>query len=262
MGYSAEWIDILNQVTEIQKKNQYTWFRGLPDCEYDLHSGLLVNYDEHISYRDTEKSNYTLFKSIGYTFHDLEDWDLLFLMQHHGVKTRLLDWTESFAVALYFAIEKWAYEDEDSNPACIWILNPLRLNENVFEERKFFMTNEITYEKYLNKDWSKDKIKAWSNKNYNFKESFAIYPNRNSSRMVSQHGVFTFQGQLDKPLNEEISDEDTLYKIELKSSLADDIKLFLKQSGVTDYSLFPSLEGLAKYINKKPPYYKQLKESK
>ncbi len=33
-----------------------------------------------------------------------DDWDILFYMQHHGIKPRLLDWSDSFSVAVYFAL--------------------------------------------------------------------------------------------------------------------------------------------------------------
>lgn len=55
--------------------------------------------------------------------NDYANW--LTIMQHYGLPTRLLDWSRSPLVALYFAVSD---KSNDENDACVWMLTPDELN--------------------------------------------------------------------------------------------------------------------------------------
>ena len=64
------------------------------------------------------------------------------LMQHHGVHTRLMDWSESAVTALLFSLEPFLDPDKNSRELSyrrasitptVWVLNPVRLNRNIYQ---------------------------------------------------------------------------------------------------------------------------------
>lgn len=146
MAFSETWKEILDEVDSFAKENQgNVWYRGMSSVRYKLNSGLFrlqISKDVQ-DYIALEKQMYNYFKSLGALLHSGEDgWNLLYTMQHHGVKTRLLDWTESFAVALFFAISNWNGHEK----AVIWMLNPIQLNLESNGKEEIFLPSKMDFQ--------------------------------------------------------------------------------------------------------------------
>jgi hypothetical protein len=99
-------------------------FRGVPDARYKLipKVGRVINYS-----RKLEQDIFDLFRMYGISYLESEpksDWDLLAIAQHHGLPTRLLDWTYNPLVAAYFAVE----ENFDSDSAVYAMPAPMILD--------------------------------------------------------------------------------------------------------------------------------------
>ena len=236
------WPDFLEAVTSATRDFESEWesgsavpfFRGHASTSYKLAPGLFrpVNglyyspYDEANLYYEFRSRAGNLLGS------ELKSWEVLFYMQHHGVPTRLLDWSESFAAALFFALKE-AEQDID-----IWFLDPYTYNKASCGTDEILDMDDDFEGDY--KDYFVDQslIPKW-------KHAVAVYPCRRIPRLSSQGGLFTIHAD-PEPLESTAADE--LRRFRLKASALQDARQYLKVCGVNDFSLFPDLDGLSRLL--------------
>lgn len=258
-----QFLDDIRKAKEKLKfeKNEECFYRGHPDNTWHLSPGLFRDMPKtknNLITRDrwwVESDLYYEFRSRARVLHNnsLTDWDVLFFMQHHGVKTRLLDWSESLGPAIYFALigcKKPGY-----GQPCIWLLNPYGLNEKFHDGRELWSPENLdTYNpKY---DYSYEELllggyEEEGGEMFYWDEPVAIYPNRRGDRLTNQGGYFTIHGNNVLPINKMKGNEDYVVKVDLPKAAIDSALEFLELSGINHFTLFPDLDGLAKYLNSK-----------
>jgi len=168
----------------------------------------------------------------------VSDWDWYFLMQHHGVPTRLLDWSESALVALHFAVDPRA----DNNDGAVWVLSPRAVNERLAKIGSFIpIYTDSSVAPYLKRVWdeAEETIPA---------PPIAIDPPYNSRRLTAQRGKFTIHGRDKRGLEKYQALRGSLKKIRIPSSAKARLRRQLFAAGVTESVLFPGLEGLSREI--------------
>ncbi|WP_256096412.1 FRG domain-containing protein [Bacillus cereus] len=247
--FSKKWYDILEEIALFRRKSMgnWIWFRGHGNAEYKLDSGLFrILFKgkklELKNYLNIEKRLTVSFKNQSSTFIRESNIDMQFHMQHHGLKTRLLDWTDSFGTALYFAFDGWDYDS--NNNACIWLLDPYALN-------KYFYNREAIL--------TPDSFKDYNNvaavcKDYD--KSFSMYPSKNNARLLVQNGYFTVQSNRNQDLETEIEEiclehkEKIIKKIVLSPDLLENIYEYLTLNGINHFTVYNDIDGLCQYLNK------------
>ena len=235
----SSWTEILQRINGIASDpgmmtGPGAFFRGHSDSKWDLTPSL----GRLILEPDTESRLYYQFLSYGGYLIPARSstWDVYFMMQHHGLPTRLLDWTESLAVALYFAMRNATSE------AAIWILSPYWLNHSMLGRwavERLDSAFPSGYEDYFINDRSSSYGRFPA-------PAIAVSGGSDSSRMRSQRAVFTLHGDLERPLNKSV--KNVAWKVTIPKKAFEDARLFLKNAGVNEFSLFPDLDGLGRHL--------------
>lgn len=171
-----------------------------------------------------------------------DDFEWLFLMQHYGYPTRLLDWTESPLTALYFVIN--SNQDEDG---ALWILLPTVLNEKSNFKPEFEYEIPSFEDDHL-RNYLPDTI-AHETRSKLFPLA-AIAP-RNSARMQAQLGVFTITHRENLYIEDVGAPgavRDHVWRFVIPSDAKLSLSKELRLLAYTKFQLFPELESLADYL--------------
>jgi|ERR1035437_8763097 hypothetical protein len=240
--------DFLKNIEELNHGNERLWFRGLESETHKLSPSIYrapftsKNEEEFVN---KFKSRAIPFLSSS-SYQNFDYWHWLFLMQHHGTPTRLLDWSSSAITALAFAILFRSEKYNDEN-AVVWCLNPVKLND---ENRIRVRLSAI--EKIPDITLKKELLPTYKfNPTGIVKYPVAITGPLNNDRIVAQKGTFTLFPDSDAFNLEETDDaSDFLTKLVISKEKVEEIKLQLATLGVTESTIYPELPSLSLEIKR------------
>ncbi|MBI5361356.1 MAG: FRG domain-containing protein [Planctomycetes bacterium] len=233
---------------DLEKRRYSAWFRGQAN-DWPLLPKIFrieQKFDEvEINWAFRRQSSLI---TASLPLDDYAGW--LFLAQHHGLPTRLLDWTASSAAALFFAIEGWLKAKNEHYKPIVWVLNPHILN---WTGSKSSIIPGTAEDEAVNngRNPAHDRIwSAWSGEDSNHRAPMAIGGRYIHIRMQVQNSRFIIWGNDKRSINDYFTDTDLISKgflhpFYISTAHCKSIYCELKELGISRSTLFPDLEGIA-----------------
>lgn len=148
----------------------------------------------------------------------------------------MLDWTETFIVALFFAVEN--VKNDDLTPV-IWALHPSRYNKVMLGEEGFLDARS--------KRLAPLHARAWGGPQLNQVDAAAVMPPHTDIRMLMQSGRYTIH-DTDRSIEDSRDSDTYLARIILENNTKHFWKEIPGVLGINKASLFPDLPNLAAFI--------------
>lgn len=234
--------ELTDYVKDLLLSTQHIWwFRGHSDYDWKLQPSLWRDYSKtQESYMIRE----FLFKArtrvnVFPVNNDNSGW--ISLMQHHGLPTRLLDWSKSPLIALYFATHDYhrhSINISEKN-AAIWLICPGELNKYFGHEKLIYPLDSNLSLKLIDQAFYTDR-----NENYGVLAASAIETHK---RMIMQQSAFTIHSD-PQPLEDFQENNNWLRKIKIPQKALSEIAFELELLGIKLSSIFPDLDNLAKEV--------------
>jgi hypothetical protein len=238
--FSDSWRDSISR-----HRSQWV-FRGVPRethaLETSLQTGGLVAHERHLL---TSFRKYALRNAV----HGDHVWNWLSLAKHHGLPTRLLDWTYSPYVAMHFATHDVKDFDVDG---AIWCVDFRRTNAMLpkalrgmleKEDANIFTTDLLNRVATSLADFGK----------LGKDEDFVVFfePPSLDERIVNQFALFSLPSRPALRLEELLQrGEATTRRIIIPAALKWEVRDKLDQANITERVLFPGLDGLSQWLKR------------
>jgi hypothetical protein len=249
---ATSWSQLLDLLYEdawtptIQRFRPPVAFRGVPDVEFGLDTSLMRLGDNCARIEGHLLRNFKKYALHNVIEHD-SFWYWLSVAQHHGLPTRLLDWTFSPYVALHFVTASMDWYDKDG---VIWCLDYKKVHQQLPDSLRIRLDEEgadvFTIDML-------SQIQSLRDFDQLAEEPFALLfePPSIDDRIVNQYALFSVIADPAVGLHRWLEQRPGMYrKIVIAAELKWEIRDKLDQANINERVLFPGLDGLSRWLRR------------
>jgi hypothetical protein len=226
------------------------WFRGHRCASWLLEPNIfrydLLNEEDEIREQFERRAPQYVTEPL-----PVDMWGWYFLMQHYGAPTRLLDWTDSALVALFFAlnspVKPPAKKKERVEDSAVWMLDPWWLNKTILNDDVVLSPGHERARPYLTE--ANKHLDENRNTRIIPRDPAAIDPPFIARRVAVQKSRFTIFGHARDGLTRLRGGENSrILKITVAREKADRMRADLLTLGMSDTGVYPDLHGLSEEL--------------
>ena len=227
-------------------------YRGLPNASYSLLTTLQRNCkDKQKTVENSVLRNFAKYAASEDPQINESVWRQMVIGQHHGLPTRLLDWSYSPLVALHFATSGEDFGKMDDHDCVVWKIDveeihsllPKRYRQNLAKEGAYLFTVDMLGE--LTEDLN----------NYDSdmgdRSMVILEPPSIDQRIINQYSYFSVTPSDILCMEEFLATYTTkTIRYVISKELRWQVRDMLDKANINERTMYPGLDGLTAWLKR------------
>ena len=237
---------------DLDRYRSWYIYRGMSDVSFRLETSLKRNCKDKMRLLEPAiLKNFTKYAAREDPSIERSVWRQMILGQHHGLPTRLLDWSHSSLIGLHFAVSENDMDDMEAHDSVVWRIDMTELHRLLPEKYKSVLrankTNIFSVDMFTAVAPTPEIYDA----DMGEKAMVVLEPPSIDPHIINQYSFFSVQPS-DMPDMEQFLEDNThnTIKYVIRREMRWRIRDMLDQQNISERIVYPGLDGLSRWIGR------------